>query len=297
MPNLDKKLFAGERDLAVADCNHAQISNLSGDVDAALKKFGWDAATRYACVSLGLSSDNKRVEKGTFLIRGTLDTKINVEAAKIWSGANKAVIAVFSFPDAGIFTFSEGDLGSDIVQQEAIDHTFYLIRDGRPPTPILEADYEQHGIGSVAMRMTCTLSSTSSIKEGVVVKYTILLFPLSKESLLASYELAQCAAWPGLRLSEGRMALGPRPSTPWGCPIVPLILGGRPTGESCSVPAGVLRYAIASMMSKTVEPEMARSGTALLDKWKRLAANPNELMVKAGDLTWPTATAPPPDHG
>ena len=179
-----------------------------------------------------------------------------------------------------------------------MDHGFYKLRDGAGPTPILEEDYKDEGIGNFCLRMPCVLSNNSSVKSGVIVKYTILLFPESKAELLSQYDLAQCAAWPGLRMADGYMPLLPRPKKNWGCPIIPLIKPGAPWEEAGVVPSPEgLRRAVSAMMRKTVTAETARSGPALVTRWRMLASNPGELHTRPGELLWPSTSPPTPEQG
>jgi hypothetical protein len=294
MPPLDKKLFVGENELRAEDLAQAEIANFSGDIGIGLTKFGWDGK-KCCCIGLTLSPDNARVDRGVFLVRGNLEEKLNIEASRIWPGAKENVMLVMRFTDSGIFTFSEGDLGSDLVQQEAVEHGFYATTEGQNPTVILEADFEEYGIGDFSLRMTCQLSGKSSVKSGVSIKFAVLLFPSSKANLVDTYELAQTASWPGIRIMEGYLPLLPRPTTAWRCPVVPLMLCGTGFADGGGFPRPEpLRRAIGEIMKKSVVPETGRTGAALQTKWTRLAANPGELVVKTGSVTWPTT--PEPEH-
>ena len=298
MPPLDKKMFEGEGDFDPEELARGEVSNFKGDATEKLKTFGWDGASKCCSVGLALSMDNKRVDKGVLLVRGLLEDKIAVEASKIWPEAKNGVTLMMRLRDGSIFTFSEGDLGSDIVDQEQVEHGFYKDREGASPTPILEADLADEGVGQFSLRMTCVLSNNSTVRAGVIVKYTVLLFPESKAALLEHYDLAQCAAWPGLRLAEGYIPMLPRPAKNWGCPTIPLLLPGTPFAVTNTAPSpGELRRAIAAMMAKTVMPETARSGAALTTRWRMLVSNPGELHVRAGELTWPKAGPPAPERG
>jgi hypothetical protein len=296
MPPLDKKLFAGDSGLTIDELKQVEVRNFHQDVIDRLKNCGWNGKAKCCCVGLTLSLDNKKVIQGAFLVKGDLNEKLTIEANKIWPSANSKVNLVLSFPNGEVFTFSEGDLGSDIVPQQAVEQAFYLTSEGRPPAVILEADYAEYGLGAFSLRMTCVLSKNSSEKAGVIVKYTVLLFPESKESLLADYALSQSAAWPGIRLTEGYLPLLPRPYTKWQCPVTPFVLAGVPLDEA-SPTSACLRRAVAAMMAKTVEPETARTGAAVLSKWLRLTSNPEDMLVKTGEVTWPQPKQPEPETG
>ncbi len=297
MTEIDKALFGGSEKLHRGDYEQAVIGNTTSDPAAALRRFGWDGSG-CSCIALTLDADNEKVGGATFLVRGPVDGKtVAVEANKIWPGASSDVTLTLKFSDASIFTFSDGSLGSDIVAQERIQHCFYLTKEGRPPTPILEADYGEWGLKKFAARLTACLSKNTSAKAGVVVKYTIILYPASAEELLERYEMAQSPAWPGLRIMDGHLPLLPRPTDNWGCPIVPLVVpGGNRKAEGQLPDADELKRAIAHVMARTVVAETGRTGNAVLNKWEKMAGSPDELTVKRGDLAWPRPTPTPPSN-
>jgi len=293
MAMLDKKLFLGEGGIDPGDAAKLGVSNNSNNVGEALKLWGWDGKTKCSAISLSISADNKRVEKAVLLVRGELEGKMAMEANKIWEKADSTVSLVMKLDQGELFSFSEGDLASDILSQESVSHAFYAAKEGRAPAPILEADYHEWGIGNFCLRLTGVISSTSSLKNGIVIKYSVLLFPDSKVNLLDRYELAQSAAWPGLRIAEGHMPLLPRPTKPWGCPVLPLILPGSALEQGNGGPTPeTLRRAISGLMNKTVEVEAARTSKALLEKWRKILSQPGELTAKTGSITWPVPPAP-----
>lgn len=283
---LEKKLFAGDRELTPNELAKLEIRNSSSDVYQKLTDFGWKEQA-IACVGLALSADNQRVENGAFLPVGKLPT-LRENASKIWSTAATNVTLSVSLPNADIFTFSNGNLASDYVSGGALEHGFFL--DGKA---VLEADYESHGLGGFCIRMTCQLGK-STVKTGVVIQYAILLFPLTKEDLLTRYPMAIHASWPGLIVQEGEMPLMPRPSTVWGCPIWPLLLTTTPIVRGAAVVGrGALHSAVAGIMQRTVVPSSAKTGAALATRWRQLAVVPEELTDKRGAVEWPAPTASP----
>jgi len=289
MPILDKKLFLEEGEIDPEDLAKLVVTNSTSEAAAKLTALGWDGKAKCCSIVLSLSADNLRVDKANFLVRGDLAGKIVLEANKLWEKADSNVTLVLKLTHGEIFMFSEGDLASDIVAQDAVAHAFYVNKEGRAPAVVLEADYHEWGIGEFSLRATAVLSNNSSAKAGVIVKLTILLFPVSKANLLDRYELAQCSAWPGLRVAEGHLPLFPRPAKPWGCPVLPLLIT---SGQGQTAPAEALQRAISGLMNKSVETESARTGKALLEKWRKIVAQPQDLTVKSGDLTWPVAPVP-----
>jgi len=144
------------------------------------------------------------------------------------------------------------------------------------------------GIGEFCLRIVCQVSGTSSKTKGVMCKYTILLFPATAEELAHSPE-SRYAGYPGLRVGDGHFPLGPTPGRKWRCPIIPFVKPGTPFSELDSAPASYrLRFAIASVMGKVVQPYTARTLAALHTKWDRIRANPKELPEKAPATCWPS---------
>jgi hypothetical protein len=84
----------------------------------------------------------------------------------------------------------EGGLTSDITPSENLDFAFMVKGDSGPPRPALEAEYAELGISDFCVRMICNIARSSSLKEGVIIKYSILLFPRGKDPLLRKYEVA-----------------------------------------------------------------------------------------------------------
>jgi hypothetical protein len=97
-------------------------------------------------------------------------------------------------------------------------------------------------------------------------KYVILLFPASAEELGDTAE-SRHAGFPGMKISEGYFPLGLTPAEKWQCPIVPLIRPGTPFADNDNAPSSSrLRFAIAAVMRKVVQPDIARSYASLQNK-------------------------------
>ena len=286
MAPLDKSYFAGSRNLQAAEIKSVKVNNFAVDVETCLAAQGGNRETGYACVSLFLSPDNQLVEGGTLIVRGPVDGKqLTVEADKIWPNADKRATLLIKLSDGSVFSFSDGGLASDIVAREGIEYSMVAVAEGRQPAPILEANYEEWGFGGFALRMLCNLSKKSSAKGGIVLKYTILLFPMDKSTLLEKYELAQSPAWPGIRLAEGHIPLLPRPQAEWGCPVLPLLRLSDDSEDG--IDSGMLRNAVAHIMRRATIPETGRSGPSVMAKWEKLSNNPEEMREQTGDVTWP----------
>ena len=295
MAEVDKNLFLGTGNIELGEATSTEIRNKHSDVATKLRFLGWNGKDPCCCVILSLSADNERVEGGVLAARGVLETAtIQVECNKVWGDADPKVTLHLRLDDAGIFTFSETGLSSDLLPKEQVKHGFYATKEGQAPAPILETDYGEWGIGEFCLRLSAVVSRRSSVEKGILVKWTVLLFPTSKEDMLATHDLAQSPAWPGMVVTVGEMALLPRPVNMWGCPVLPLFLTVTPFENKRTIPEpGELRSAIANIMERGVVPETARTGAALLAKWKKISNNPETMVIKAGPAIWP-ATPPVP---
>ncbi len=291
MPVLDKALFTGQDEAEVEDLKRAEVVNWGVSVKTALGKFGWKGQAA-ACVGIGLSVDNRRAETGRFITVGRLDEEDGrLEAKKLWQKADSSLVVTLQLRQADIFTFSDGTLCSDFVAASSITHCLHMVKEGRAPTPVMEADKEKLGAGEFTIRMVCSLSKKSSVKNGVVVNYTIMAYPGTKEEILQFSEHAQTAAWPGIKVKEGELPLMPEATENWQCPIVPMILPGTPFESHPYIPgAEELRRAVAAVMGKTTQPECGKSASGLLKLWEKYAASPEEMQQKPGYFTWPEPT-------
>jgi hypothetical protein len=84
------------------------------------------------------------------------------------------------------------------------------------------------------------------------------------------------------------MAVLPRPSEAWKCPILPLLWPGTPFDQLPVVPTGEeMRKAIGAIFSRSYEPNIYKTAASLAAKWDKLARDKEELGAKAGPVTWP----------
>jgi hypothetical protein len=142
-----------------------------------------------------------------------------------------------------------------------------------------------------SIRMICELSGTSDGRRGIVLKYSILIFPASWAEMQENPD-SRFGSYPGIRIVEGTFPLIPRPSSPWGCPVIPFILPGAPFEELATAPTGrKLREAIAAIMRRTATPATLRHGGEVVARWEHVRTHPREL---EGPLTVPAVTWPIP---
>jgi hypothetical protein len=288
MPTLDKNLFIGESEIDVEDCVRLEVRNFTSDLENGLKEFGWKGEAA-ACIGITLSADNARAEQADFFLVGPVG-EYKEDAARIWPNCKEGIMLRLKFKSGAAFRFVSGQMVSDILPQEMTEHAFYKQTEGGAPTVILEAEYEELGIGEFCVRAICCVSKNSSAKDGVLVKYSVLLFPLGREELLTKFEAAREAAWPGLLAADGECPLLVKATTAWGCPIWPLLLTGADLEQHPRVPVlsgEELRAAISCVMASGIVAETSRSTKSLTSRWRKLAASAEELTAKKSQPEWP----------
>jgi hypothetical protein len=163
---------------------------------------------------------------------------------------------------------------------------------------VLEAEYQEYGIGEFCLRLVCNVLKNSSVRDGVMIKYTLLLFPLGRERLLEKFPAAKEAAWPGLVMLEGECMLLAQPSAAWGSPAWPLLLTGTALERQAQLSDGdELRAAMGAVMANAAAPESSRAVKSLLTRWRKLAASPEELVPKKAAMEWPKPQQRPNEAG
>ena len=243
-------------------------------VNDKLVDYGWGGRAA-GCIVLYLSPDNERIAAGNLVLRGSEDTEFKLPASKFWADADLNVTVTIRLPSLDSFLFTDGGLTSDFLPDEETVHYFHVQQEGGAPKPILSNNLGQFGIGRFCLRLVCQIAKSSSVKNGVRLKFVVMLYPAALAALRQMSALVSRAEWPGLKLGEGELPLLPTPSAPWKCPILPLLRPAvsfevMPTAPSSST----LRTAIAGIMGKCGVPESARSPTSLAAKWEKLLKTP-----------------------
>jgi hypothetical protein len=293
MSVLDQTLFfSGADSLGDNDLGKLEVGNFHTDVDEALRThFGWTGKA-IGAVGLALAPDKLRVTNGFFLTRGQLDLKDKKMAANsIWGAAKPNINLVITFPMADVFHFDSGGLWSEFVPSSEVPHTFHDATEGQSGRALLSNDNRLEGTEpSFCLRMVTQLSSQSSAAKGVVLCAVIMLYPASADDVIAAVE-SKFAGWPGLKIGEVFMALGPRPTDKWQCPVLPFILPPAPFEEDDFAPAcSKLRDAIAAIMRNARIHDGLKSGADVLAKWDKIRTNPRALMDKMPGICWPEPT-------
>jgi hypothetical protein len=285
---LDNWFFGGGDKIDSSDLAKGEVINVGDGVDKALKNFRWGYQS-IGCIVLQLSPDNRRIVAGEFTARGDLDKReLRVEAASLWPDADDNVTLVIKTPRADIFRFSEGGLWSDLVDGTELEAAHVSHEEDGQTRTIAAADLDSAGIGSFCIRMVCQLSKQSSQTKGLLAKYTLLAFPKSKQEALQEGPHAKLGSFPGLKLAEGDLPLGPAPTVAWKCPMVPLTLPGTAYEELAMAPAAErLRGAIGAIMAKATAPEICKTAATLAAKWEKLRRSPAEAALKTPQISWP----------
>jgi len=287
MPVLTSKtLFSGDNHINPDDLGRTEVNNFHTNVDAQLRdNYKWKGKAT-AAIGLSLSPDNTKVTNGVLITRGNTGLKEQrIQCDRIWSESTGDLSLVIRFPTVDIFTFNTGKLFSDIVPSSSILHTYHAADN----SVILNDAVSDAGITDFAARMVCQLSDTSNGRKGVILQYTIILFPCSAEELADNPD-CHFASFPGIKVAEGTLPLAPKPSKPWKCPVIPFIRPGVPFQDLPTAPSSnKLRHAVAAIMGTAAQPVTYRNGVNVLAKWARLRTHPRELADITPNVTWPTS--------
>jgi hypothetical protein len=295
---LDKALFTGQESVDPEEIVRCEVNNWHESVDNNLRAFQWTGGA-VACIGLTLTDDNRKVHQGCLLTRGKMETVEHImEARKVWHGATASTMFTLKLETVDIFQFTDGGLYSDYVCQENISHFVHTTEDDRNPRPVLAAKRPELGVGNFCLRMVSHVSSSSTARTGIWLKYHVLIFPERKDKMLKAFEAAKNPGWPGIKVCEGEMAVLPRPTVPWQCPILPLLWPGTPLEQLGEAPTATeLRKAVGAIMSKAAEPNLYKTPSSLASKWEKIGRNPDELCSKAGPVTWPRQKEPERETG
>jgi hypothetical protein len=286
MATIDGVLFMGEASMPRDELAELEIPNTDEAVTNGLKQLGWDGKSPAGCVVLQLAADNSAVTSGQFVARGQLAAEeLRMDASRIWNGADANLQLSIQVPRGEAFKFSDGGLCSDFMAESEIEYCITTV--GRSAQVVLQADYKAKKIGNFCIRMVCDIKKATA-RAGVTLNYKVMLYPGTEEEVTGVSELARSPSWPGLKLTEGELALLPRTKTTWKCPIRPLIRTGTPWEEDDTAPPmDELRAKIAWVMATSEPADACKTRKALVARWRRYANNPDEFSPKKSALAWP----------
>jgi hypothetical protein len=294
MPDLvSRSLFSGEGEPSPLDLGNTEVTNFHTDVDNQLREnFKWKGKL-VGAIGLTLTPDNTKVLNGIFLIGGaTCMKEVRIPCNHIWAGSSSDVFLALSFPSADVFRFSDGGLISNFVSSTHVVHSYHS-----PDGSVVLGDRRAElNITDFSARMICELSGSSDGRRGIFLKYQILFFPATYLEMFENPD-ARHGGFPGIKVAEGNFPLLPRPSTPWGCPVLPFTLPGVAYEDMATTPAGYrVRNAIAAIMRRTVQP-VSLGGHEIISRWEYLRTHPRLLEGVPPNVTWPPPTAEEPDAG
>jgi hypothetical protein len=283
MAPIDKSLFAGANNIDIGHLDGLEVNNEVEAIEEALNRWDWNGRAT-GCVILRLAPDNRSVTSGSFATRGRLTKdEFKVEAARIWPTAEAGTLLTVQVPDARVFSFKMGGMASDLLDMSDVEHCVTT----SSSRLVLHNEYREKGIGHFCLRLVCHLAK-ASVKGGITLRFTVVLFPASGEEVLAASDLAAQPGWPGFKVAEGEMGLHPRATVEWGCPILPLLLTGTPWGNEITAPVGEeLRDRIAAIMATSEPADTGKTRKSLVAKWEKYKKNPDDFPSKRSPLSWP----------
>jgi len=294
MPVLDKKWFNPNGIISPNLATKLEIASLGNPVTHTLTELGWDGVTPVATIGLELSPDNKTIRRAQFLLRGRLtDEQISRSAATIWGEEVKDLTFKADIPDGGRFHFNNGTLASDMLACEEMKFYFTRGADVVPPT-----EWPALGIRDFSVRCIAHLDKNSNKREGPLLKYTVILIPLSVDELHQLEPASDSGAWPGFKLCEGSCRFFPSTDqSTWGDPICPLICRGSHVSDAPYLPAaGEIRYNIAAVMrtARVAVPCKTANGWK---KQQQKAEDDISQLEKEPNITWPDTPRHQPPLG
>ena len=283
--------FRSARDLLLKEIKKLSVPSFDRVVEHLLPDLGWKGDL-YGSVGLILSNDNKSIVNGNFFLSGQLfpgSESKRFQAAKFWSAGTDLDLQL-SINNASIFNFSS-TLTSDFVDGSDVTHAFFK---GNQRLETEEA--EAAGIPGFCLRLFIAPSKET------FAKLTLVLYPLPLAVLLESQLLAENVRFPGLSVFSGEFPIGPpqtavpRTPTPYGCPILPVVIPGSPLTDFPNTPSGIeIRRKIAEVLRAAVKPEIKNGPAMLLKRWTEIQnAGPSKLLNKQLDIMWPLPPPAPP---
>lgn len=292
MPVLDKAFFVGSGNPDTRVTATAEVSNTGDSLTAALEALGCPEAAIMGCVVLHLTADNTRVANGEFCLVGVIEiNEIRIACSKLWPNAAKGTTLFVTLPAASAFKFADGGLASDFLPQEEIEFYFAETSDARAPRRLNAEELRTRSVGEFCARIVAQLVK-SDLATGVKLSITVLFFPASAQETLDTADAAREAGWPGLLITETECLLGPKATSAWGCPIVPLLRTGARLAENPRAPTGdELRRAVAAIMGRSNKPECFKTAGSLGNKVARYLDHPEEFSSRSSTYSWPKHSA------
>jgi hypothetical protein len=292
MPTLNERFFQGDDPIPADIMGKLFVDSPTKISEAAARSLGWDGKLTGAVV-LHLAENGATVRRGFFNLIGKLaDEPIVLPASKIWMGAARDTTITITLPPADAFSFLDGNLCSDYMDQDEIQ---FAVAKGN--TPILPPHYRQNGINGLSLRMLAHVARGSNGRGGLKIKLTLLAFPLDVDDLRQESEATQSAAWAGIKIFEAESPLFPAaPMGGWGNPLYPLLYQPNQV-QPCTASNKELRAAISAIMCGAAAPTACTNTTALHKFWETMSADPEAAEPAIPHITWPVFERPEPELG
>ena len=276
--------FNGRRDLSAQDCDALQASSVEEGVNKVVPGYngGITALTTAIIVE-------NRVSNFLFHTRGEMyaETAKTCKSGKFFNFSGH-VLTIHSI-DSKVFVFHQG-LASDLVDCSKVD--FSIKKDGSN-APVDPEDLIALGFEGFSVKLVVVPTSE------IWAKFSLVLFPLGKSTLLQKFPLAGDQRFPGLLLDSGHCRLSPGqgdilPQADWGNPILPILLSSSRFSETSGFPASKdLRVGLATLLRRARRPVIKRDKDTLSTTWREIEAQgANALCAeRMPDRLWPAPSS------
>ena len=240
-----------------------------------------------------LSNDNRRLDNLNLHLSGLLWEKepLSSKAANFWPIEDQDIKLNFKSINANVFSFKEAGLVSQLIDSAELPFSFQ--KGGAP--------LEDDEIENLGLQGFCVRAFVQPRREYYVV-FSILLFPLGKEDLLETHQLAKNPMFPGLLLYKKEIQLRFKTSDLFGdlklgSPIVPAVIPGEAWTAAPNCPSATdLKRALACTLRAAFKPDAVvgkKKVQTLEARWSELLAEgESKLRLSSCDFTWPEAPAP-----
>ena len=295
MPDIDRQLFKGKEPLSQEDWEKVSAADWSArSLAEVLEKNGWEKKAA-ATVAVRLKPDNSGPEAVKLALAGSWDGQVKIQAKRVFEGADEDTVLEIELRDMAVFRCAENAMASNYTPQEAVKYRY--VQGEKELTD--EEDRMQQGIGDFALRVVAGLSKACGAKYGKWLHVTVLIFHLSADNMAdaETWPLADCLAWPGIKLAEGQVLLLPVAGKKaplwggrdWGAPIAPIIVPGAPWEAAPGPPAQKeILTACAQLLNSGGMPDACANAGTMMKKWER-----GSLSSRPAEKSWPAAMAAP----
>ena len=279
--------FNGRDDFTRTHCNTLQASSVTEGVEKIIPDFNGGLAS---IITADISQDNSKVLRTRIHARGALYTELpkTFKSEKFFKFAS--YIFTLSNLEADLFSFQSG-LSSNLVDGSSFHFSFK-----KNPREEAASHEELEALGFRGFSLKLSLRPESELW----MKFTLLLFPLSREELLTRFPFGDDEKFPALKLDGGQCRMCPSqedvlPEMRWGMPILPILISSTPFSQSSSYPASRdLRVGVAALLRRARKPEVKRDLEALEIRWTEIETQGS---IALGADRFPERIWPAPSSG